>query len=416
MRAALRPARALAARPRRGLSARRRVRRRDAHDDRRRQGRARLRGGRARPRAPRHRPRPTRLPAPRPPARRPPARLRAAAGRTSAACGCRSSAGRRRRRAASRPVAAIGLADDLWSGPERGFRAHLARGPHDRHAQARRHPARRRSSRTRSVSGALLVGLAANAAQPARHPAGPRAQGVPALAARSPLGRRSGSPSCSLPTISARWRCSGDAGANALGALLGLGSVERLTGRRSVGAIGALAGLTAPRRATVARHTDRADAGPARARRAGESTRERRTTTKYVFVTGGVVSALGKGIVAASLGRLLKARGLQRAGAEVRPVPQRRSRHDEPVPARRGLRHRGRRRDRSRHRPLRALHRREPARATRTTAPAPIWDTRAAQGAPGRVPRRDGAGDPAHHERDQGAHPRGAAAQPTPTS
>ena len=33
--------------------------------------------------------------------------------------------------------------------------------------------------------------------------------------------------------------------------------------------------------------------------------------TKYVFVTGGVVSALGKGIVAASLGRLLKARGVR---------------------------------------------------------------------------------------------------------
>jgi CTP synthase len=33
--------------------------------------------------------------------------------------------------------------------------------------------------------------------------------------------------------------------------------------------------------------------------------------TKYVFVTGGVVSALGKGIVAASLGRLLRSRGLQ---------------------------------------------------------------------------------------------------------
>jgi CTP synthase len=33
--------------------------------------------------------------------------------------------------------------------------------------------------------------------------------------------------------------------------------------------------------------------------------------TKFVFVTGGVVSALGKGIVAASLGRLLKARGLR---------------------------------------------------------------------------------------------------------
>lgn len=34
-------------------------------------------------------------------------------------------------------------------------------------------------------------------------------------------------------------------------------------------------------------------------------------STKYVFVTGGVVSALGKGITAASLGRLLKNRGLK---------------------------------------------------------------------------------------------------------
>ncbi|MBO5245244.1 MAG: CTP synthase, partial [Selenomonadales bacterium] len=32
---------------------------------------------------------------------------------------------------------------------------------------------------------------------------------------------------------------------------------------------------------------------------------------KYVFVTGGVVSSLGKGITAASLGRLLKNRGLK---------------------------------------------------------------------------------------------------------
>ena len=34
-------------------------------------------------------------------------------------------------------------------------------------------------------------------------------------------------------------------------------------------------------------------------------------SVKYVFVTGGVVSGLGKGITAASLGRLLKARGYQ---------------------------------------------------------------------------------------------------------
>ncbi|WP_018923197.1 CTP synthase [Salsuginibacillus kocurii] len=34
-------------------------------------------------------------------------------------------------------------------------------------------------------------------------------------------------------------------------------------------------------------------------------------STKYIFVTGGVVSSLGKGITAASLGRLLKNRGLE---------------------------------------------------------------------------------------------------------
>ena len=33
--------------------------------------------------------------------------------------------------------------------------------------------------------------------------------------------------------------------------------------------------------------------------------------TKYIFVTGGVVSSLGKGITSASLGRLLKSRGLK---------------------------------------------------------------------------------------------------------
>ena len=31
--------------------------------------------------------------------------------------------------------------------------------------------------------------------------------------------------------------------------------------------------------------------------------------SKYIFVTGGVVSSLGKGIISASLARLLKARG-----------------------------------------------------------------------------------------------------------
>lgn len=41
--------------------------------------------------------------------------------------------------------------------------------------------------------------------------------------------------------------------------------------------------------------------------------------TKYIFVTGGVVSGLGKGITAASLGRLLKARGLKVAAQKIDP-------------------------------------------------------------------------------------------------
>lgn len=41
--------------------------------------------------------------------------------------------------------------------------------------------------------------------------------------------------------------------------------------------------------------------------------------TKYIFVTGGVVSGLGKGITAAALGRLLKARGLKVAAQKLDP-------------------------------------------------------------------------------------------------
>ena len=42
-------------------------------------------------------------------------------------------------------------------------------------------------------------------------------------------------------------------------------------------------------------------------------------STKYIFVTGGVVSGLGKGITAASLGRLLKSRGLKVASQKLDP-------------------------------------------------------------------------------------------------
>ncbi len=91
--------------------------------------------------------------------------------------------------------------------------------------------------------------------------------------------------------------------------------------------------------------------------------------------------------------------------AEARPVHQRRPGHDEPLPARRGVRHRRQGRDRPRPRPLRTLRRRGPhpqvERDDRLDLPVG-----ARQGAQGRVPRRDRAGDPAHHQRDQGAHPR----------
>ena len=41
--------------------------------------------------------------------------------------------------------------------------------------------------------------------------------------------------------------------------------------------------------------------------------------TKYIFVTGGVVSSLGKGVTAAALGRLLKSRGVSVAIQKLDP-------------------------------------------------------------------------------------------------
>ena len=80
--------------------------------------------------------------------------------------------------------------------------------------------------------------------------------------------------------------------------------------------------------------------------------------TRYIFVTGGVVSSLGKGIAAASIGRLLVARGLtvglQKFDPYINVDPGTMSPYQHG-----GLRHRGRRRDRPRPRALRALHGRQ---------------------------------------------------------
>src|SRR5512138_2204914 len=43
------------------------------------------------------------------------------------------------------------------------------------------------------------------------------------------------------------------------------------------------------------------------------------TQTKYIFVTGGVVSSIGKGITSASIGRMLKNRGYSVTMVKVDP-------------------------------------------------------------------------------------------------
>jgi hypothetical protein len=138
-------------------------------------------------------------------------------------------------------VAALGLADDLWSGPERGFGAHLRRGRTTGVLKLLGIPAVGLLA-TRRLAGALLVALAANAlnqldTRPGR---ALKAYLVGALVVDAPLGIAV----LLLPYDLREMAMLGDTGSNALGALLGLKSVERFTGRGRWAAIGALAGLT----------------------------------------------------------------------------------------------------------------------------------------------------------------------------
>jgi glycosyl transferase family 2 len=138
-------------------------------------------------------------------------------------------------------VAAIGLADDLWSGPERGFRAHLRSGRTTGMLKLVGIPAIGLVA-TRRVSGALLVGLAANALNQLDTRPGRALKAY--LAAALPLDAPVGIAVLLLPYDLREMAMLGDAGSNALGAMLGLNSVERFTGRGRWVAIGALAGLT----------------------------------------------------------------------------------------------------------------------------------------------------------------------------
>jgi hypothetical protein len=146
-----------------------------------------------------------------------------------------------RRDPAVAAVAAVGVADDLWSGPERGFTAHLRAGDTTGVLKLVAIPLVGLAA-TRKFSGALLVGLAANFlnqldTRPGR---ALKAYLLGALVVRAPVARAV----LLLPYDLREKTMLGDAGANALGALLGLSSVSRLTGRGRWLAIGTLAGLT----------------------------------------------------------------------------------------------------------------------------------------------------------------------------
>ena len=143
--------------------------------------------------------------------------------------------------AAVAAVAAIGLADDLWSGPERGFRAHLRAGRTTGVLKLVGIPLVGLLA-TRRVSGALLVGLAANAlnqldTRPGR---ALKAYLLSAPLVRAPVGIAV----LLLPYDLREKSMLGDGGANALGAMLGLSSVGRLTEKGRWAGVGALAALT----------------------------------------------------------------------------------------------------------------------------------------------------------------------------
>ena len=143
------------------------------------------------------------------------------------------------------PVAAIGLADDLWSGPERGFRAHLRAGATTGTLKLVG-ISLWALWKTRSPSGAVLVALSANVVNQLDTRPGRAIKafllGSLALGGRP---RRGVAVAVLLAPYDHReMTMLGDAGSNALGAMLGLESVRRLTGLRRTSAILALAAVT----------------------------------------------------------------------------------------------------------------------------------------------------------------------------
>ena len=143
------------------------------------------------------------------------------------------------------PVAAIGLADDLWSGPERGFRGHLRAGATTGTLKLVGIPLWA-LWKTRSPSGAVLVALSANVVNQLDTRPG-RALKAFLLGSLALGGRPRGAVAVAVllaPYDHREMTMLGDAGSNALGAVLGLESVRRLTGLRRTSAIVALGAVT----------------------------------------------------------------------------------------------------------------------------------------------------------------------------
>jgi len=146
-----------------------------------------------------------------------------------------------RRDPAVAAIALLGLADDLWSGAERGFRAHLGSGRTTGVLKLLGIPLIGVLA-TRRLSGALLVGLAANFLNQLDTRPG---RALKTYLLTAPLaGAPVGVAVILAPYDLREMTMLGDAGANALGAMLGLNSVGKLTDRGRWCAIGVLAGLT----------------------------------------------------------------------------------------------------------------------------------------------------------------------------
>jgi hypothetical protein len=137
-------------------------------------------------------------------------------------------------------VAALGLADDLWSGAERGVQAHVAAGRTTGVAKLVGIPLVGIAA-TRSLSGGLLVAAWANLLNQLDTKPGRalKAYLIAALALRAPLGFAV----LVLPYDLRERAMLGDGGSNAVGAMLGFKSVERFHGWGRWAVLGALAGL-----------------------------------------------------------------------------------------------------------------------------------------------------------------------------